>query len=661
MNNIKKRIFLCLGLAAALTLGSCDDQWSDEDVKGTESQTLWDVISSGEYAGELTSFRDALRSEGLDVMLQSSGSYTVLAPVNAAMAAIDADKRSEVPGSHIALLEFNKSMLDTMTYLSMYNGKLVILDSLHLDATEIVCRNGILRLARYATTRQPNVFERLAELRADYDMADFILSQGDSVMDMDKSLQTGVDEQNRPVYDTVWKYYNPLLEVVPLNNNDSLLSLVLLDNETFAALTAKYWPYLKQNDGKQPAQLNLDRTYRVDSLKTDSVTKSELVYDLVCHLGDAVQGSPTYVSTRGVRLTMDTATVTNVLDASNGNIQIASNVGIRIKDNKVKDVYIEAEDYYYTNEQYVFTRIVPSARGGKDVVVCGADSVRTYRSVFLSSTGEDSIGTVATRFVRYYNAAYANNSYPQTNTRSGGPVLGYKAPMFSCNYKIYWRSVDDRPHHCQPDSNAIGYDYEAYLENRNLPMAGVLRHVQKLYISQPGDRPLEYRDDYAHSDFVINYTNNNTTANNNKYKCMVDVDPTVAPTDVSANHFERLGINAGFAVDDPTYESPLIWASVNGPVEAIGTTSAIYYSGIQAVSTITAFRTNTSGAIVQVPRDIFICNYQGEATLFVTGAPFNEGLKDDGSYQGNPTSSNNFNALGSIFLDYIHLVPEIDE
>ena len=651
MNNIRKRILFLLSAVAVMWTG-CSDQWDDEDVSGSQSQTLWEVISS---RSDLSSFQAALKSSGFDELLQSSGSYTVLAPVNAAMAGIESDKVGEVPGAHIAMLEYAKAVLDTMVYLPMYNGKLVVLDSMQLTSEEIVCRNGVLRFAGAAKTRQPNIYESLYALAETNDMAAFIVSLGDSIMDMERSVQVGVDASNQPVYDTVMTYYNPIFERVPLNDNDSLVSLVLLDNETFATLSAKYWPYFKQNDGKNPIA-TVAPTTKIDSAATTTRANIELVADLTCYLVDAVAGTDTYTSTGGVKLSMEGATVTSVQDASNGTIQFVSGVDIRIKDNKIKDVYIEGENYYYTNERYVFTRIVPSARGGKDVVVCGSDSVKSYYSRYTDVNGEDSIVLKSIRAVRYYDADYAQNSYPQANTRQGGPVIGYKVPLYSCNYKIYWRSVDDRPHHCQPDSTARDYDYQAYLQNKNLPMAGVLRHVQKMYFSQPGDTPLEYVNDYVNSDFVANYSPAYPSTLGS-YRCMADYDPeaNVANEVGKKGGFARLGINAGFAVDDPTYESPLIWCSTDGPKAATLTQEAIYYSGITNVSTVTNYRVNNRGQVVQLPQNIFVCFFEGEATVFVTGAPFNEM-----SY-GTPTLANGFNYLGSIFLDYIHFVPEIDE
>lgn len=657
MNIIRKSLASLVLIATVLFCGSCDDdRWDDQDVSGTRSQTLWEVIST---RSELSEFKNILQESGYDALLQSSGTYTVLAPVNEAVKTLAADAEpAAVSASHIALLEYNKATLDTMKYLTMSSGKMVVLDSLRLQTEEVVCRNGILRFARYATGNQPNIYEALEGLADEYKMARFILSLGDSVMDMGKSVQVGLDPvTNQPIYDTIMMFTNPLFDRVPINNNDSLVSLVLLDDATFDALSAKYWPYLKQHNGLH-READYVTTFKIDSAKTTEVANSEVVCDMVCYLDHAA--GQDYVSTGGVRLNMSGATVSRTISASNGNIQIASGVNIRLRDNKIKDVYIQAQDYYKTNETYVFTRVTPTAMGGYDVVLCGADTMRTYKAYYVAvdtlADGTlyrhmtDSVITVtSTTKYGYYGTSFSANGNPQLNYAKAGSYLAYKAPLFSCRYRIYWRSVDDRPGHCKPDTACV--DYDKYLENPNYPCGGVLRDVQKLYLSQPGDKELEYNSDQAAGDFVLNYTPNNLFNSTYKnYRCMAGYDPEATDEEIGKKGgFARLGINAGVGVGNSLYETPLIWCQTASPDQ-----STVYYSGIVGVSTNTNYRVNEkTGKPTAVPKDQFLCLYQGDATLFVTNAAFN---------QTNTTASSASapQPHGSIYLDFIHFVPVIE-
>lgn len=641
MNSIKKRFMFLLSAAALLMGSSCSDQWEADEVSGTQSQTLWQVISSDPQLSEFTS---VLQTNGYDAILNSSGAFTVLAPLNGNINKVAASNRNEIPGSHIAYLEYNKSHLDTMTYLTMSNGKQIVLDSMRLTTKEIVCRNGILRFANYASSRQPNIYERLGELKDQYEMAAFVLSLGDSVMDMDKSVQIGLNQDNQPVYDTIMKFSNPLLDKLPLNDNDSLVNLVLLDNATFNALSEKYWPFYKKNDG-----LNPDPTYsefKIDTAATYALVHFDLVRDLTCSLENSVVGTPEYVSTAGLKIIMSDAKVDKVVRASNGNIQIASGVKIRLKDNKIKDVYVEAEDYYYENETYVYTRIDPYSRGGKNVMVAGVDSSRTYQAYYVDEDGvmhKDSIVTVGPSY--YYPSL---NSRKTINDAYGGPVLGLRAKLFACDYKVYWRSVDDQAYRCQPDPACV--DYAKYQQNPNYPCGGVVRNIQKLYLSQPGDKELVYSHSPTTNDFVMNYTSNNIFSGTYRsYTCMAGYDPSAdLATEVGPQgDFRRMGINAGVGITDPNYETPLLWCS--SPTKFNNNTVSNVYSGITGISTNTREMNNrTTQKFTLIPYNIFRCMYNGEMTMFVTGAPFNF------DNTGKPSTTS---CHGSIFLDYIRFEP----
>ena len=130
-----------------------------------------------------------------------------------------------------------------------------------------------------------------------------------------------------------------------------------------------------------------------------------------------------------------------------------------------------------------------------------------------------------------------------------------------------------------------------------------------------------------------------------------------------------MGVNAGYGLDDPSFETPLVWCEtakdhVNGvinidPDKGTASSDAVFTSGIVGVGTYVEWVPRTGDAqrgLVaprRLPRDIFMCLYNGEATVFVTSNPFG---RDNAAGQANLNY-----CKGSIFLDYIHFVPVIDE
>ena len=629
-------------------------------------------------------------------MLSSAGTFTVFAPGNSQVSAVASDKRSQVPGAHIARLAYNKATLADMTYVTMINDRKALISDLALTDDEIVCRNGFLRFSKAeARATQLNIYEQLFALSDKYEMAAFITSLGDSMMDVERSVQIGIDPVTyRPVYDTIKTYYNPLFEYVPLNDNDSLMSLVLVDNETWRALKNRYWRYMRQHvDGsKNPALLDpmKDSSFgygqKFDTLATDSVTCLQLVRDLSCSYEGAVirpslnnpeSVGSVYLARTGVEITMDQAVIADTIMAANGRIELASGVKIKLANNKIKDVYVEAEDYYYTNERYVATLVDPRFRGSRYVKTYGIDSLRRYTRYVLDESGQrakridgtDSTEVVDTKLYYVYNTSQYCNSF-------GGSVLGYKVPLFSCNYRVQWRHVvpgNQGINYCNPDT--LDINYSKYAANPNWPIGGVMRHIQKMYLSQPGDLPLEYSQDLANNDFVLHPYPYTTYGSYSWYRCMTDYDPEAVISNSATDevgckgpiNWYRMGVNAGYGIDDPNFETPLIWCQTamdhaNGVIninpdtgEAAG---AVYTSGIVGVSTVTSWIPKDGAqqgnvAPRRVPRDIFMCLYNGEATVFVTSNPFGT---DNAAGAANLKS-----CKGSIFLDYIHFIPVIDE
>ena len=378
-------------------------------------------------------------------------------------------------------------------------------------------------------------------------------------------------------------------------------------------------------------------------------------------------------------MTLDQATITDTLMASNGRIELASGIKIKLGNNKIKDVYVEAEDYYYTNENYVATLVDTRFRGSRYVKTYGIDSLRSYRRYVLDSEGQrlkgidgnDSIELVKAQLRYVYNTSQYCNSY-------GGSVLGYKVNLYSCNYNVRWRHVvpgNQGSNYCQPDT--LDINYAKYAENPNWPIGGVMRHIQKMYLSQPGDYPLEYSNALSANDFVLHPYPYDSYGSYAYYRCMTDYDPEAVISarknedevgSVGATNWFRMGVNAGFGLDDPNYETPLVWCETakdhgNGVINVNPDTGeessdAVYTSGIVGVSTYTSWVPTTGAkegnvAPRRLPRDIFMCLYNGEATVFVTSNPVG---RDNAAGQANLNY-----CKGSIFLDYIHFVPVIDE
>lgn len=392
-----------------------------------------------------------VKATGYDSLLSKGVELTILAPNNSALqayAAASDSLKKEIVRNHIAVYSYNTTQLAGFTKLMMLNGKNLDLSKTTIDASErnILCNNGFVHTVDKVVMPAKSILEYIYSLpTGTYPQADSIKKQTKRVMDMDKSLQIKVTPDGRPVYDTVWKYVNHLIDRVKIGNEDSTYTFVLLDNSTYSSIASKYATYMKQPTQHQ----------------TDSLVADELYSDL------AFKGiNPTNAISKsfsGINVDFTNASQLDEYEASNGLVRIFSSVNIKMYDNKIKTVQIEGEAYessYLSN--YVLTRSRLWASGGKDVVV-SSRSTQAFTGKYLNAIGQLRDTTFSTTF--YYkqgaNLNNVNNNF----------YLQYSAKLYSVSYDVYWVAHDDQTSHFGFPSTGAPKDS--------------LKITQKLYISYP--------------------------------------------------------------------------------------------------------------------------------------------------------------------------------
>lgn len=459
MNRRKIQLWLIIPVMSTL-LVACNNQWNEHVEIGDKTLNS-SVIEAIQSRSELSAFYAMLQTTGFDQLLATDNEFTVLAPSNSALAIYaNASKEQQIAivKNHIAYLSFNVNQLQLKTELTMINGKKLDLSALTVEATnrDILCGNGILHSVNKAIAPSLNIYEYLSTLSDKrYIQLDSLLGKTRQVMDQDKSIQTGVNNQGQAVYDTIWTTKNHFFDQMPLNNEDSIYSFVLLENDNFNAIKAKYAKYMQQSS----------------NVKTDSLATDELIKDLVFQPNSNQALS-------GVTVDFSQATVVTQYTASNGTIRIMKGVNIRMKENKIRSIYVEGENYKQVYDpKHVLTRLRPWARGGMDVLVSG-NTNQTRDSI---SVANGSIVTITYRF--YYDT--------NLQTTVVNYFLQYQATLNSVDYDIYWMAYDDMPLHVGTD----GYD------------ASTLSLNQKLFISLPQEKVLKRE---SNGQISNNYLGNTT-------------------------------------------------------------------------------------------------------------------------------------------------------
>lgn len=499
----------------ATLVAACNTQWDNHvAVNGQVLEgSLLDAVKAN---GQLSEFYTLLQETGYDKVLYGNYEYTVLAPVNEALIEYvgnlaegewDEEKKLMIVRNHIA---FSTSSLSALSLannkLKMVNGKNMLMDDLAFDMghSDILCNNGVLHVVDKVVEPLLNIDEYLQHLRAlypeEYEQLDSLYAKTTKTMDKDRSVQKGVNEKGQPVYDTIWTTRNYFFEEMPVNNEDSVYTFVLLKQANFQELKVKYAKYMAQDTEEH----------------TDSLAVDELIRDLIFKPGATT-------SLSGVEVDFSRSVSYEEYQASNGIVRIMNGVDIKIKENKVKTVVVEAEDYLSTYvASRTYTRLRTWASGGKDVMV----SSRSYQVDPVAGT-------------EYSFTFNTNNMNTDANF-----YLQYAVNLNSVIYDVYLGSYDDMENHIRRDEEA--------------GEASTLAVCQKLLASMPGE-PVLRRPSGSTSSIENNYwgkecgfvgysiagdeTYKNTPVHLRKYNLGSYMIPTTPVEEADAYDFEvpRMG------------------------------------------------------------------------------------------------------------------------
>ena len=338
----------------------------------------------------------------------------------------------------------------------MINTKYIRFDasSQTLEGAKIVSAdqaagNGVVHVTDKLFDLKENVFDYIISKYKDYKQVQYLEGMNTKVMDTDKSVQIGVDANGQLVYDTVWVDVNPFLTKYPINNEDSLVTYVLLEDDGFNFLKDKYMPYFKQ---------------QVDSL-TEPLSKKNVCQDMVISLNKVVDltAVDTVLNVDDVKVPINRANIKATYEASNGRVYVISKSNILLKE-KIKPVRIEGENYSSsTSKSNLYVRFKRWASGEKDIML-NCRFVQSDVIHVTGSKGQDSTYTQSKTFYWDNNGALANTQNFH---------IKYQTSVNSVDYEIRYVAYDDIDWHFS-DPNHI------------------FRFEQKLFVSMPGEPELGY-------------------------------------------------------------------------------------------------------------------------------------------------------------------------
>jgi len=456
-NNKVKSFFILPLLAVSLLMTGCyESTWESHVSNDIYSKyNLTEVIAK---KPELSTFYKVLKKTGYDQYLTSANSFTVFAPKNDAWSTIDTtnvDQLVKIVSTLIVFKSYFTDMPDLYKSLKSIKGKNIFYDAAtktfngaKIDTTANYCNlrasNGVIQETDKVVELRNNIWEYLST-RTTSNQYNYINSLSQLTMDLTKSIAIGVYPNGKTKYDTAWVTVNNFLKSYPIDNEDSLYTYVVLENDGFDALYTKYKPYFQM----------------ITPTKTDSATRFNVCQDFVFKGNIDITQFDTLSNVDGVKVPLKNIVIKDSYITSNGRVYVVSGLSVPLK-NKIKPIKIEGEAFTRASDvNYVFTRYKLWASGQRDIAFAGGETQAD--TLYRRTTGiKDSI----------VSKTYFINSNLVANTANF--FIEYKAKVNSANYDIYYVAYDDNANDADPT-------YRNY---------GVYRLIQKLFVSMPGGLPL---------------------------------------------------------------------------------------------------------------------------------------------------------------------------
>lgn len=479
MRLINKTALLFAALVLGTIFSGCNESAWDKHVGGSETfeGTLMEAIDDDP---DLSVFAQLLRQTGYDNLLAASGSYTVFAPVNSAWSTVDTSDENQlvkIIGSMIVYKTFfsdNPELFEAITSLNgkniFYNPETKTFNGASITRGDIEAANGALQVTDKVLERKDNIWEFLSTKTTSNQFI-YINSLNTQVMDEEKSIALGVNEEGLIRYDTVWMQVNSFLDSYPIHREDSIFTYIIVENTGFDMLYNKYKPYL-----------NLGSANAAELYSSDSITRFNICQDFVFKGIHDITTVDSLENVDGMMVPVKDVQINEVYNASNGRVYVINQSNIPLRE-KIKPIKIEGEDFIRAHDAYyVFTRYKRWASGERDVVLSSGatqeDSL--WRKVPLAPDSVVRKDSVASR-TYYINSGLVANV--------ANFFIEYKAQVKSANYDIYYVAYDDIASH-------FDHSYTDY---------GVYKVTQKLFASMPGSEPLRRGSANSSAEVVNNY------------------------------------------------------------------------------------------------------------------------------------------------------------
>ncbi len=415
MTRFKLNTFFTAALFLAVLFFTGCKKW-DNHIATNDPKSDETLVQEIAKQANLSVFLDYIKRTGLDVLLNSSKTYTVWAPDNTAMAVIPAtvvnnnDELKKYLSNFIAeQLFFTRDAVDSIR-VPMLNGKRVYfyntkLDDATLTSKDVAVKNGVLHIINAVVAPLPTVWEYLESTKTTYRQNEFISSLSFLRQDPALAEVQGIDPfTGETIYvpGTGMVTDNRFKDrIADLTKEDSVYTYFILANPAYNSEKARVAPYFKSDE----------------TTITDTNAAWTVVKDLVVS-GYVNPGNlPAEVmATSGAKLPLSQAAIIATHKMSNGIVYILNACEPALEE-KIKPAVVEGEHPYSFSS---------------------ANGRRYYRERYNPLTGLN-----------------FNDLFIQT-TGSANYISYLSNQVYTMKYKVYWVALNDYTAKTDNDNNSYG-------------------------------------------------------------------------------------------------------------------------------------------------------------------------------------------------------------
>jgi uncharacterized surface protein with fasciclin (FAS1) repeats len=347
MRKYSRLLILSVGLAG-LILSACQKKWDEHNEITDEAlkNNLYEHISAD---ANLSLFASYLVKTGYDKEIASSKTYTVFAPVNAALQTLDpaivnnAALLKKFVANHITNQSYYTARVIDSTRIVMLSGKYLNMKGTKIDDATITtadryAANGVVQVIDKMMPVLNNCWEFLeTNTAAPVKQSQFMLSLFQKVFDTTDAVITGVDPNTgAPIYqpgtdsvltNLIWN------RVYDLKKEDKQYTVFMFTDAAWDAEITKYKPYFV--------------TGTADS--TTYAASWAVVKDLIVEGVYTPATIPdTILSKFGTKIPVEKASIVQTIKTSNGIIYIMGKIDVQPK-HKFRQYLIQAENYTTTS------------------------------------------------------------------------------------------------------------------------------------------------------------------------------------------------------------------------------------------------------------------------------------------------------------------------